>query len=286
MKSFFIILITVGVFVLASCQDAAPQAEWNNAVSKDGTVIAYSTQGTGDVTLVFIHGLSCDSRYWQKQTPYFSKKYQVVTIDLAGHGHSGSSRTKYSMDMFGSDVAAVIEKIRAKKVILLGHSMGGAVILDAAGKMPDKVVGLVGVDTLQNFEKIITEAEKSEFVGPMKEDFRKNFDGFVRQMFPDNADKDLVDWVAKDMSSGPKGVALSSVQEYLNYDMKDPAKNISCPIISVNADLWPTDVEANKRYAPSYKLYLIKNAGHFLMLEKPDEFNQVLDDALVELLAK
>jgi pimeloyl-ACP methyl ester carboxylesterase len=286
MRSFFILLITVCVFVLVSCQDAAPQAEWNNAVSKDSTVIAYLTQGTGDTTLVFIHGLSCDSRYWQKQTPYFSKKYQVVTIDLAGHGHSGHSRTKYSMDLFGNDVAAVIEKIKAKKAILLGHSMGGAVIVNAAGKIPDKVVGLVGVDTLQNFEKRITEAEKAEFVGPMKADFRKSLDQFARQMFPDNADKNLVDWVAKDMSSGPKDVAVSSVQEYLNYDLKGPVKNISCPIICVNADIWPTDVEANKRYASSYKLYLIKNVGHFLMLEKPDEFNRALDSALTELLTK
>ncbi|MBN1456458.1 MAG: alpha/beta hydrolase [Sedimentisphaerales bacterium] len=284
MKPFFIILITLGLFVLASCQDAALlQAEWNNAVSKDDTVIAYSTQGTGDVTLVFIHGLSCDSRYWQKQIPYFSKKYQVVTIDLAGHGHSGL-RTKYTMGDFGNDVVAVVEKINAQKIVLIGHSMGGAIILEAAKKMPDKVVGVIGIDTLHNFEEDITEAQKAELIEPMKADFRKGLGRFARQMFPDNADKNLVDWVAKDMSSGPKDVAISSVQEYLNYNTKESVKNISCPIICVNADLWPTNVEVNKRCVPSYKLYLIKNAGHFLMLEKPDEFNRTLDSALAELL--
>ncbi|MGD9159180.1 MAG: alpha/beta hydrolase [Desulfobacteraceae bacterium] len=82
--------------------------------------------------MAFVHGWSYDSRYWQNQVPVFSKKYRVVVVDLAGHGHSGMSRINYRMSYFGEDVKAVTEAVGSKQVILIGHSMGGAVIVEAA----------------------------------------------------------------------------------------------------------------------------------------------------------
>ena len=98
--------------------------------------------------LVFVHGWSCDSRYWRAQIPYFSQKYRIALVDLAGHGHSGFGRSNYTMGSFGEDVLAVVEALGAEKVILIGHSMGGIVIAEAARLMPEKVLGLIGVDTL------------------------------------------------------------------------------------------------------------------------------------------
>ena len=116
--------------------------------SFDSVPVSYSQYGKGDVTLVFIHGSCCDSRYWYKQITFFARKYPLVTIDLAGHGHSGLNRKKYTLSAFGKDIKAVVDKIGAKKVILIGHSMGGGVIAEASLLMPQRVVGLIGVDTL------------------------------------------------------------------------------------------------------------------------------------------
>jgi len=99
-----------------------------NVKSFDGELISYSVSGKGDLALVFVHGWSCDSRYWMEQVPYFSKKYKVVTIDLAGHGHSGSERSVYSLKSFAEDVKAVVEAVGTQQVILIGHSMDGGVI--------------------------------------------------------------------------------------------------------------------------------------------------------------
>jgi hypothetical protein len=67
------------------------QEEWPHVVvSRDGNSISYEAYGTGEPTLVFVHGWSCDARYWRAQLSYFSKKHRVVVLDLAGHGHSGS----------------------------------------------------------------------------------------------------------------------------------------------------------------------------------------------------
>ena len=99
-------------------------AGWPRVVSsQDGTPISYEVYGEGEPTLVFIHGWSCDARYWRAQVSHFSKKHRVVTLDLAGHGHSGFRRPPYTMRSFGEDVRAVTEATGSQEVILIGHSM-------------------------------------------------------------------------------------------------------------------------------------------------------------------
>ena len=85
----FLSLVFCLVFLVVPLLEAQAQTVWPRvALSKDGTPISYEVHGAGDPTLVFVHGWSCDARYWREQVPYFSKKYRVITVDLAGHGHS------------------------------------------------------------------------------------------------------------------------------------------------------------------------------------------------------
>jgi pimeloyl-ACP methyl ester carboxylesterase len=255
--------------------------------SSDGVPISYSVHGKGDVTLVFVHGWSCDSRYWYRQVPFFSKSYRVVTIDLAGHGHSGSARKDYTVAFFGEDVKAVVERLKARKVILIGHSMGGAVIAAAAGRMPDRVMGLIGVDTLQNVEFRYSQEEIQKFVRPFEEDFGKKTDEFVRGMFPKKADANLVNWVAADMSCAIPQVGVSAIRNYLGLFLSGEAaalfEPLKIPVRAVNADLWPTDPEANRRHMASFEVTLMKGVGHFPMLERPEEFNGQLLKVIKEL---
>lgn len=146
-------------------------AEWPHVVlSKDGTAISYEVYGAGEQALVFVHGWSCDARDWRAQLPYFSKRYRLVTLDLAGHGHSGMTRLQYTMKAFGEDVQAVTEATGSRKVILVGHSMGGSVIAEAARLMPNRVVGLIIIDTLENIEYPMTQEELHKMIAPLKTD--------------------------------------------------------------------------------------------------------------------
>ncbi len=80
-------------------------AEWPRiAASKDGVPISFEVHGSGEPTLVFVHGWSCDSRYWREQVPALSPKHRVVVLDLAGHGHSGAGRKRYTTAAFGAIV--------------------------------------------------------------------------------------------------------------------------------------------------------------------------------------
>jgi len=267
------------------------QADWPHVVpSKDGTPISYETYGAGEPTLVFVHGWSCDSRYWRAQLPYFTKNHRVVMLDLAGHGHSGITRLQYTMRAFGEDVRVVTESTGSRRVILIGHSMGGAVIAEAARIMPNRIIGLIGIDTLENIEYPMTRKELDQMIAPLKKDFRNGSRQFVKEMILPSTDPQIRDWILSDMSAAPPAVALSAMNEMMSqYITGESAKifdGIRIPVVTVNGDLWPINYEANRRHMVSFDAIVLKEADHFLMMDRAEEFNRALEKAINMILKK
>ena len=265
------------------------EAKWPRVVpSKDGIPISFEVYGAGEPTLVFVHGWSCDARYWRAQVPHFSKSHRVVTLDLAGHGHSGTKRLQYSMLAFGEDVQAVTEATGSNRVILLGHSMGGSVIAEAARLMPDRVIGLIGVDTLHNIEYPMTHEELSKMLAPLEKDFLNGTREFVEQMILPSMKPQLREWILADMSAAPSAVALSAsksmMTQYITGEAAKIFHEIRAPVVSVNCDMWPVDYEANRRHMSFFEAIILKGADHFLMLDRPKEFNQALEKAILTIL--
>lgn len=282
---YMVSLLCCLVFLTVAFNAIPAHAEWPNIIpSKDGTPISYEVYGTGEPTLVFVHGWSCDARYWRAQVPYFSKKHRVVVLDLAGHGHSGMTRVKYTMGSFGEDVRAVTEAVDSKSVILIGHSMGGSVIAEAARLMPNRVMGLIGIDTLENIEYPMTNEELKKMIAPLEKNFQKGSRQFITDMISPQTDQQLREWILSDMSAAPSDVALSAMNEMMTqYITGEAAKifeKIRIPVISVNGDLWPINYEANRRHMVSYDAIVLKKADHFLMMNRPEEFNIALEKAI------
>jgi pimeloyl-ACP methyl ester carboxylesterase len=280
-------LICCAVLVLTVGKCPASAAWPQVVLSKDGTPISYEVSGSGEPTLVFVHGWSCDARYWRAQVPVLSKKHRVVVLDLAGHGHSGLTRSKYTMRAFGEDVRAVTEATGSKQVILIGHSMGGSVIAEAARLMPGRVIGLIGVDTLENVEYPLTAEEFKKMIAPMEKNFISGSRQFVGEMLYPETDRQLKEWIIADISSAPPNVALSAMQEMMGQYITGEAAKVfdalRIPVISVNGDLWPVDVEANRRHMISYDAIILKKADHFLMMDRSEEFNAALEKAIATL---
>jgi len=268
---------------------AAPfqiRAEEGAAISKDGVSISYSVYGKGEPALVFIHGWSCNRSVWKKQVPFFKKKYRVVTLDLAGHGRSGKERAVYSLEAFGEDVAAVVRAIHAPQVVLLGHSMGGAVIIEAAEIMPDRVIALVGIDTMQDFEEAHTAEQIKEIVKPFKDDFKKATDSFVRSMFVKDTPAGFMREIIGMMTHADPAVGISAMEELFAASYVEHPPKINVPVWVLNADLWPTNPEVNRKYVPEFNLSIMPGRGHFLMLESPGEFNKRLDEIITEIVRR
>lgn len=263
--------------------EPSPEVNATRVVSADGLTLAYSDTGVGDVAVVLIHGWMCDRTYWDAQIPHLADRYRVVAIDLGGHGESGMEREGWPLSAYAEDVVAVVDHLGLEPVILVGHSMGGPVAIEAGALLGDRVLGVVGVDTFQNVEAKYDPEQMAAMVGALEADFPAACDGFVRGMFIADADPALVDRIAGDMCSGPAEVGTALMRQFATYDQAAKFENLTAPVRSINADLWPTDVEANRRHHADYDAVIIPGTGHFLMLEKPEAVNAALDDTLMQV---
>ncbi len=255
-------------------------------VTADSVRIHYTDQGAGEPTLVFVHGWSCDVSYWDAQVPVFAKTHRVIAIDLAGHGASGTNRVTYTMDLFGEDVVTVLQALDLKDVILVGHSMGGAVIVEAALQAPERIAGLVGVENFQNINLALSESVIANFMAPYRADFRNSVEEWVSGMFAGGPGTELARAVSADMASAPEDVGLGSMLEMMSWYGSEPIKRmrkLTVPLMSINADIPATDVEALKSIIPDYQLRVMEKHGHFLMREDPEGFNKVLEETLVAM---
>lgn len=257
------------------------QTEFVN--SPDSIRIAYEVHGEGKPALIFVHGWSCDRSYWKGQIEFFAKNFQVVTVDLGGHGESGLGRKSWTIEAFGGDVAAVVKKLGLKRVILIGHSMGGDVIAETARQLPGMVMGLVMVDTYKKLGPGRAPEQVQAFVASLRADFKDSTRALVKSMFVQGADSSLVNWVATDMSSAPPAVALDALDHAFNYSRQMPhtLEEIKLPVIAINSDNSPTDTASMEHHG--VQVMIMHGVGHFMMMEDPDRFNHLLKTAIDKL---
>jgi pimeloyl-ACP methyl ester carboxylesterase len=253
--------------------------------SFDGVPIAYSIDGSAGGAVLFIHGWSCDRGYWEAQVADLTRDYRVVTVDLAGHGDSGAGRSRWTVEAFGRDVEAVVDDLALDSVILVGHSMGGPVALEAARRLHGRVVGVIGIDTLHDVELRYPDEEWDRILSGLERDFVPVCDAFVRGMFLAGADPELVREVASDMCSAPPEVAIGALAGLRDHDAAATLAAAGVPLRCINATTEPTNVEANRRHARDFDVITIEGTGHFPMLERPDELNRLLRQAIEELTA-
>jgi len=277
------ILLALTISTVVSGQ-SPPNKKTLTVTSTDGVSLACDTLGNGSTALVFVHGWSCDKSYWKDQLDYFSRTYKVVTVDLGGHGESGLGRKDWTIYSFGSDVAAVIKHLGLERVILIGHSMGGDVIADAALLLPGRIAGLIMVDVYKKLGSGRSTEQIEKFVNDFSVDFAPKVQKLVRSMFLTNADPALVEFVAKDMSSAPPVVALSAMRSSFTHSRQitHDFEHLKLPVIALNPDNEPTDVESTRNHG--VEVIIMPGVGHFLMMEDPKRFNELLETAIKKIL--
>ena len=274
-----ILLLVVFAFSAAQAQ---PKSEVVNA--SDGVPIHYSVQGKGDPALVFIHCWACNRHFWDNQVAEFSKTYRVVTIDLPGHGESGQGRKNYSVESYGDDVKTVVTKLNLKRVVLVGSSMGGPIALEATRRMPDRVVAIVPVDTLQNVEQKVPQEQLDAVFQQMQADFKTATTNLLNQFFFSPTTPAAVkERIINETIAQKPEVVLPILKAVFSYDAAPGLRVVKVPIRAINADRVPTDVTANRKYAPQFDVVIIKGTGHYPMLEDPARFNQMLAEILRNL---
>lgn len=249
----------------------------------DGVEIVYSVCGTGEPALVFIHGGFADRGFWDGQLQAFGGRHRTIALDLAGHGESGVNRTKWGMPEFGADVRAVVEAERVKRVILIGNSLGGPVAIEAALLLPEKAVGVIGIDTFQDLGGRITPEEAKAQADAFGGDFVAAVKKMARALFYTDADPKIIAWAEARMARTSPQIARPMFLSLAGYDTGEAARRLKIPIRAVNGDLYPTDIEAIRKVKADFDAVVMTHMGHYPMIERPEEFNRALAGVIAGL---
>lgn len=206
----------------------------------------------------------------------FSPRQQCIAIDLAGHGESGREREMWGVAGLGADVARVIDHLELEGAVLVGHSMGGPVALAAAAATPERVALVVAVDTLHDVSFRVPEHNLQQAIAAYSRDFEGTLQTFASQMFRESASESVRVQVIDDMLASTPGVAISLLQDFLHYDMSAALGAATIPVVGINSDQRPTNVEANRQVDEDYEVIIVDELGHYVMLESPTRFDAAL----------
>ena len=247
-------------------------------VVRDGVPIVFDDLGSGLPVVVLIHGWSCDRGYWAAQIPALHGR-RVVNVDLGGHGESGCNRSDWSMAAFAADVVAVVDHLQLSDLVLVGHSMGGNVALEAARRLPGRVRGLIWADVYRQLSGHRNAEQVNERLKPLQSRYVEETQRFVRGLFPAGADAALVERVAHGMSSAPPTIALAALAATWHYERgaAQVVRELGLPIVAIVPD------EAHdlaSMQACGVQVMTLPNIGHFPMMEDPPAFNALLLRAL------
>jgi len=260
-------------------------------IEKNSVDIYYNEEGSGDTTLLFVHGAFINKEYWEQQAEYFKDKYKIVAIDLPGHGKSGKNRGSWDMGAFGDDVAFLIKELKLKNVILIGHSMGGDIILEAASKCSDEVIGFVGVDNFKVAGTEIPEVVRNSF-NKVAEDLRTNFpdasENFARNfLLSPQTEKSITERVAADYRNMDKTIGYDVIYSAFNYHLRERElmQNMHVKMNIISVDNMAISVEPLEMYCnKGFEVYHMAGTCHYPMLEDPAKFNQILDEIVTGII--
>jgi pimeloyl-ACP methyl ester carboxylesterase len=212
-------------------------------------------------------------------------EYTVVALDLAGHGKSGAIRKRWTIRSFAKDVVAVVSQLECPPVILVGHSMGGAVALDAAQALNKCALGVIGVDSLiyPSYSRLESSQIREE-LAPFKADFHKTVTKLVGDLFAPGADPAKVDWASQLMAAASPQVAIPALRSLLAWDFRPSLTHLTIPVVCICSALLAADVDLTP-FNGLIEIELLSNTGHFPMLETTTVFNDTLACEIQRIVA-
>ena len=246
--------------------------------------VHYTTAGHGDHAIVLVHCWAGNLGLWREQVPALAPKARLLLVDLPGHGDSDKPHVEYSMDFFAGAVLAVMRDAHVEKATLIGHSMGVPVICRVYEQAPEKVAALVSVDGTLRRPSDTSAAQAQEFLAQFRgPDYRERTTNFLAVMFSTNYPAVRTE-VVNELLKTPQYVMLGAMEGMFGTNQPDwNPHHVTVPVLSIQTSrpMWTDEYKAFARGLSSQTDYRsMDGVGHWLMLEKPEEFNTILTNML------
>ncbi len=249
-------------------------------VSGPAGALALDDGGSGGLPVVFVHSLAGNSTHWAVQLAHLRRDRRAVALDLRGHGRSEPPKNgDYTIAAMAGDIAAVVDTLGLGRFVLVGHSMGGGVALAYAGAHPDRVAGLVLVDPIGDGKQIPPAEAKAYLAG-----FESNYDSTSQGYWttvagPDSAVRKRL---LADLEATPREAVVQVLRDVMQFDPDPALARYSGPTLSIVTphNNMPSSLH---RLGTGFPHRMVEGTGHWIQLDKPEEFNRLLDEFLERL---
>lgn len=272
----------------------AQAEETSHTAILDGIKIHYRDIGKKSaLPLIFIHGLACDSSFWDGQIETFADTYRIIAIDLPGFGKSDKPQDiAYTQHLFAQAVKTVMEMADVRQPVLIGHSMGYTVARQFLIDYPGEARALVNVDGA--LVRIPDDAQKLEQWKQQMKGFSTLFTepnrlvkmiGFIDGLFSEKTPESVRKVVRNAMLTADAYATASAVNEFAN-PTQWTEKSFNVPALILYAEHpegYPDLKEYFQKIFPNSRFQQWNDVGHFIMLDQPERFNMVLGDFLKAL---
>src|SRR3954470_10151241 len=246
--------------------------------------------GVGNPALVFVHGFACNLDDWRAQVEHFEKNHEVIACDLRGHGKTPGRPHECSIEHYGGDVAALVNNLELERCILVGHSMGCRVVLEAGRMLGERVGGIVLVDGSRNATSDPDGAEAAARAAIEKNGYAALAEMLFRQMFftPSAQADAIVERAVKSSAEfGPHLWPRTTRWDALSLDAAFDA--LRCPVLTIQSTT--RDFATLKRrmlkrgettpwldYLKSRgaRVEIVPDTGHFTQIEAPETVNRLI----------
>jgi pimeloyl-ACP methyl ester carboxylesterase len=254
-------------------------------LTRNGVSLAYEEAGAGEPPILLVHSWTGDRSYFAPQVSHFSGAHRVLAVDLRGHGESDKPHGEYSPDVFAEDVGWMCDQIGLRNSVLVGHSMGGNIVLELAARRPDLAAAVILLDAAvfppRSLVASMTAAAR-EFRGPNYAEAARQFvDAFFLPTDEPARRAEILDKTA-----GCPQHVLSSAweQSVVSYDASAAATACRVPICYIGAATPLADLSRLRTLCPQLVIGQTVGAGHFQGLEVPAQINAMIERFLLTSL--
>jgi pimeloyl-ACP methyl ester carboxylesterase len=238
--------------------------------------------GSGGVPVVFVHSLAGNAEQWLRQFEHLRRERRAVAIDLRGHGHSDPPRDgDYSIESMAGDIDVVVNALGLQRFVLVGHSMGGSVSIAYAGIHPEKVAGLLLADPSGDARKVPKE-QMNPFLAALQSDSYARAIEDYWQVLLAGSKPGVRERVLQDLHNTRQETVFGAFRSSLEFDPITMLQRFKGPKLSVVTPLNDTPLSLHN-LIPDLPHLKISGTGHWLQLDRPDEFNRIMDEFLMSV---
>ncbi|RKG65058.1 alpha/beta fold hydrolase [Corallococcus sp. CA054B] len=236
--------------------------------------------GTGQGTpVVFVHSACGDTRQWAAQLQHVRKQRRAVALDLRGHGQSTlTSDADFTVEDLSQDVATVVDGLGLSRVVLVGHSLGGAVCVAYAAAHPERVSGLFLLDPASDGRQVPKEAAEGMMAALDTDGWTQVIEQYWGTLLEPSTPQ-VREQVLGQLRRTQRGAVKAAMGSLLKFDPVTALKRYPGPALSVITPLNQTP-GAYHLLVPSLPSKLVTGTGHWVQLDAPEQVNTLLEGFL------